>query len=91
MSMWRTSAFRTPCEVLREINDIFQGDEELDKIVRKKLAEVEAKTKEMSLFIDKYDKKFHERWERNTDSDVDFLRRHQDHNTPKETYKYHEL
>ena len=91
MSMWRTSHKRTPCEVLREINDIFQGDTELDKNVRKLLAEVEAKTKEMSLFIDKYDKKFHNRWENNTDSGVDFLRRQKDHNTPRDDYKYHKL
>lgn len=88
MSMWRTSHLRTPCEVLREINDIFQGDTDLDKMVRHKLAEVETKTKEMSLFIDKYDKKFHERWEKNADSAEDFNRRHKDKNTPKETYKY---
>ena len=91
MSMWRTSAYRTPCEVLREINDLFQGDTDIDRIVRKKLAEVEAKTKEMSLFIDKYDKKFHDRWELNVNSSSDFRFRQSDHNTPKETYKYHKL
>lgn len=91
MSMWRTSAFRTPCEVLREINDLFQGDTNIDIIVRKKLAEVESKTKEMSLFIDKYDKNFHQRWEKNVDSDSDFNFRQGDHNTPKETYKFHKL
>ena len=83
--MWRTSVYRTPCEVLREINDLFQGDEEIDRIVRKKLAEVEAKTKEMSLFIDKYDKKFHERWKPNVDANVDAEFRE------TETYKYHKI
>ena len=91
MSMWRTSEFRTPCEVLREINDIFQEDDELDQVVRKKLAEVEAKTKEMSLFIDKYDKKFHQRWERNKDATNDFLRRQSDNNSPRKDYKFHKL
>lgn len=91
MSMWRTSHLRNPCEVLREINDMFQGDGELDKTVRMKLAEVEAKTKEMSLFIDKYDKNFHERWERNENANEDFLRRHEDKNTPRGTYKYHQI
>ena len=89
--MWRTSSRRTPCEVLREINDLFQGDTEKDRIVRKKLAEVEAKTKEMSLFIDKYDSKFHNRWELNVDSAADFNFRQKDHDTPKETYKYHKI
>lgn len=91
MSMWRTSTHRTPCEILREINDIFQGDKPLDIIVRRKLAEVEAKAKEMSLFIDKYDRRFHEMWEKNEDSAADFDFRQRDKNTPKETYKYHKL
>ena len=91
MSMWRTSSRRTPCEVLREINDLFQGDGDIDRIVRKKLAEVEAKTKEMSLFIDKYDKKFHDRWELNVNSASDFNFRQQSHDVPKKTYKYHKL
>ena len=91
MSMWRTSAYRTPCEVLREINDLFQGDDDFSKLIRLKLAEVESKAKEMSLFIDKYDKKFHQRWDMNVDSSDDFNLRQKDHNTPKETYKFHKI
>lgn len=91
MSMWRTSHLRTPCEVLREINDMFQGDAERDRIVRYKLAEVEAKTKEMSLFIDKYDKKFHNRWELNADVARDFNFRQSGKNTPREDYKYYKI
>jgi len=91
MSMWRTSAYRTPCEVLREINDLFQGDDDFSKLIRLKLAEVESKAKEMSLFIDKYDKQFHQRWDMNVDSSDDFNLRQKDHNTPKETYKFHKI
>ena len=45
MSMNNANYMRSPCEVLREINDLFQGDTEKDEKVRKLLAEAEAKTK----------------------------------------------
>lgn len=91
MSMWRTSTYRSPCEVLREINDLFQGDTDIDRIVRKKLADVEAKTKDMSIHLSKYEPDYYKKWELNVNSGADFNFRQSDHNTPKETYKYHKL
>ena len=89
--MWRTSPYRSPCEVIREINDMFQGDTGIEKRVRKLLAEVEAKAKDMSIHLSKYEENYYKKWEKNLDANEDFLRRQKDHNTPKETYKYHKL
>ena len=85
MSMWRTSAYRSPCEVLREINDLFQGDTDLDRIVRKKLAEAENKAKDMSIHLSKYEKNYYKKWERNVDANSDDAFR-----TRKE-YKFHKI
>ena len=89
--MWRTSNYRSPCEVIREINDIFQGDTGVEKKVRKLLAEAEAKAKDMSIHLSKYEPNYYKKWEINKDSSVDFLRRQKDHNTPRDDYKYHKL
>ncbi len=89
--MWRTTAYRSPCEVVREINDLFQGDSELDRIVRKKLAEVEERAKDMSIHLSEHEPNYYKKWERNVDANSDFTFRQVDHNTPKETYKYHKI
>jgi len=91
MSMWRTSAYRSPCEVVREINDMFQGDSFQDQEVRKLLAEVEAKAKDMSIHLSKYEENYYKKWDRNKDANDDFRFRQKDRDTPKETYKYHKL
>ena len=62
MSMNNANYMRSPCEVLREINDLFQGDTEKDEKVRKLLAEAEAKTKRMSIELTKYDQKYYLTW-----------------------------
>ena len=62
MSMNNANYMRSPCEVLREINDLFQGDSEKDELVRKLLAEAEAKTKRMSIELTKYDQKYYLTW-----------------------------
>jgi len=91
MSMWRTSAYRSPCEVVREINDMFQGDSFQDQEVRKLLAEVEAKAKDMSIHLSEYEPNYYKHWEKNKDANDDARFRQKDNNTPKETYKYHKL
>jgi len=62
MSMNNANYMRSPCEVLREINDLFQGDTEKDELVRKLLAEAEAKTKRMSIELTKYDQTSYLTW-----------------------------
>ena len=62
MSMNNANYMRSPCEVLREINDLFQGDSEKDEKVRKLLAEAEAKTKRMSIELTKYDQTYYLTW-----------------------------
>ena len=71
MSMWRTSAYRSPCEVLREINDMFQGDTEKDKKVRQLLSEAESKAKAMSIALTVYEPNFYKGWDRNKDANRD--------------------
>ena len=83
--MWRTSAYRSPCEVLREINDRFQGDSEFDKWVREKLAEAEMKAKDMSIHLTVYEENYYKKWERNKDANRDDAFR-----TRKE-YKFHQV
>lgn len=62
MSMNNANYLRSPCEVIREINDMFQGDSEKEKKVRELLAEAESKTKRMSIELSKYDKTYHKGW-----------------------------
>ena len=83
--MWRTSTFRTPCEVLREINDLFQGDTEKDKTVRRLLAESESKAKDMSHHLTVYEPKYFEKWDLNKEANRDDAFR-----TRKE-YKYDKI
>ena len=63
MSMLKSNFKRSPCEVVREINDLFQGDSELDFIIRKKCAEIEKMAKEMSIEICKIKPNYHEIWQ----------------------------
>jgi len=49
MGMKKVSNRRTICEVLREINDIHQGDADVDIITRKKLAIAEKMAKKICL------------------------------------------
>ena len=85
MSMWRTSVYRSPCEVLREINDLFQGDTEMDKRVRKLLADAESKAKDMSMHLTVHEKNYSKKWEVNKDSNRDVVFR------TRSEYKYHKI
>jgi len=71
MSMWRTSPYRSPCEVLRKINDMFQGDTEKDKHVRMLLAEAEGKAKDMSIHLSKYEPNYFMKWDLNKEANRD--------------------
>ena len=66
MSMRTASKLRTICEVLREINDLFQGNSKDEVLVRKKLAEAEKMAKRMQGKLVEYSKEKHKDWwERN--------------------------
>jgi len=69
------SVYRSPCEVLRKINDLFQGDTELDKKVRNLLAESEDKSKRMSIALTKYEPNFYKVWDKNPTANEDGIRR----------------
>jgi hypothetical protein len=49
---------RSPCEIVREINDMFQGNTARCKLIRKKCAEIENLAKAMSVEINKTDKDY---------------------------------
>ena len=66
MSMNNNSAYRSPCEILRKINDMFQGDNEKDKKIRELLAECEEKSKQMSIDLHRHRPDYYARWDKNT-------------------------
>ena len=70
---------------------MFQGDSVHDQIIRKLLAEVEAKAKDMSIHLSKYEPNYYKKWEKNKNANEDFKFRQKGHDEPKKTYKYHEL
>lgn len=64
--MRNASHLRTLCEVLREINDLHQGDTEHDREVRRKLTEAEGMAKKMAFRLLDYNKDaFREWWDDN--------------------------
>lgn len=70
------SKWRTVCEVLREINDLHQGDTRHDRAVRKKLVEAEAMAKRMSRKLLEYNEEvYKDWWERNPNYKAKLLRR----------------
>lgn len=86
--MWRTSAYRSPCEVLREINDLFQEDTEEHKLIRRLLADAESKAKDMSKHLTVYEPNYYKKWEKNKNANEDFTVRQIGHDTPNPKYKY---
>lgn len=62
MSLRRATRVRTLCEVLREINDLHQGDKKHDRKVRKKLVEAERMAKKMSYKLLEYNKEYDKDW-----------------------------
>lgn len=87
MSMIKSNYMRSPCELIREINDLVQGDSEEHKRIRKLLAHTEKMTKEMSIEISKYRPDYHlVIWkQKNQDLAEDDKRR------TSKNYKYHKL
>lgn len=68
----------TPCEYIRMANDLAQGDNDRDNLIRKYLANAELLAKNLSLELDKYDKKYWHRFEVNKDFESDLLfRKHE--------------
>lgn len=72
MSMRDASNSRTICEVLREINDLCQGNNSHDKLIRKKLSEAETMAKKMSYKLLEYNQEvFKDWWAENPDKEKD--------------------
>jgi hypothetical protein len=75
MSLKSASKLRTLCEVVREINDILQGDKIHEKILPK-LIEVEYMAKKMEKKLLEYNKNgFPDWWAENSDYEKDLERR----------------
>ena len=61
--MFKTSSpLRTPCEVLREINDLCQSNSNKDKLIRKKLYEVQKMAKRITKKIEYLEKQDWNKW-----------------------------
>lgn len=60
--MRTSSPVRSPCELLRKINDMFQGDSERDLKVRRLCAEAESATKRLAQELNKHKKEAWKGW-----------------------------
>jgi hypothetical protein len=75
MSLRGATEKRTICEVLREINDVLQGNPIHSKILPK-LIESEAMAKKMAGKLVEYNKEiFSDWWQKNPDYEIDLKRR----------------
>lgn len=75
MSMRSANGKRTLCEVLREINDVLQGDP-LHPVILPKLVEAERMSKRMAQKLYENNKQFDAGWWKdNTDYEADLKRR----------------
>lgn len=75
MSMNNANVLLSPCELLRQLNDLFQGDTAFDSQIRDKLAQIEEMTKELSICLDKHEPNFQHSWKKNPTYQEDFKRR----------------
>ncbi len=82
MSMNNVSVYRSPCEILRKINDKFQGDSKEDVEVRQLLAECEEMSKQMSIEVHKFNPDYFKSWPTNRTVNQD------DNFRKQPTYKY---
>jgi len=62
MTIRTASTLRSPCEILRKINDRFQGDSERDKEIRALCQEAERATKKLAQELNKYKKEAWRGW-----------------------------
>ena len=62
MTMRTASTRRSPCELLRKINDLCQGDNPKDNEIRLLAAECEKKVKRLARELNKHDKEVWKRW-----------------------------
>ena len=76
MTMRAAYPRRTICEVLREINDLVQEDDDVHKIIRRKLALCELMAKKMQRKLVEYSGKEHnDWWKENPDRKKDLEKR----------------
>jgi hypothetical protein len=62
MTMRTASPILSPCELIRKINDLAQGDTVHDLEVRKLCAEAEKQTKRLAQALNKYKKEAWKGW-----------------------------
>ena len=74
MSINISSEQRGVCEILREINDMAQGDGR-DMKIRVLVAQAEKLSKEMSIELCKSIPEYYKRWPKNIDHALDMKRR----------------
>lgn len=62
MTMRTASPVLSPCEILRKINDLVQGDSKQDLEIRKLCAQAERETKRLAQALNKYKKEAWRGW-----------------------------
>ena len=76
MTMRTASRLRSPCEILRKINDLCQGKTAKDNEIRRLCAEGEKKTKRLARELNKHDKTvWMDWWEKNDKFEKEIDRR----------------
>lgn len=76
MTMKTASIVRSPCELLRKINDLSQEDSDHDKNIRSLCFEAEKATKKLAQELNKYKKEaWKDWWEENREFNEDMKRR----------------
>jgi hypothetical protein len=75
----------TPCEYIRRVNDLVQGDDKNSQEIRRLLAHAENLAKNMSITLHKYEPQYWKKFPTNVIANV------LDEKRNKKTYKYHKL
>jgi len=83
--MREINIFYSPCEVIRDINDLCQSDSEKDKEIRKLLWLLMKQSKKLSTDLQKYEPKHSLQWDKQTGDWQEKLK-----NRISEGYKYRE-
>lgn len=65
MTLRTASRLRSPCELLRKINDLAQGDNDKDKKIRKLCFECEKQVKKLARELNKHDADVWVKWWQN--------------------------
>jgi len=71
MGMRSANIYLSPCEIIREINDLCQSDSDKDLQIRKRCHKLERMNKAMSDKVHEIDPKYSHSWPERNDNEAD--------------------